>query len=248
MQNQFFKDHLIEIRKRLLSVFLVYFIIFCFCYYFCEEISQILITPLLPVVKEIIFTNLTEVFFTYIKLSAFTAFIVTIPFLLLQIYLFIEPALYKNEKKIVLLLFILSPILFILGAFFVFYFVLPKAINFFISFEQSKIATLTILPRISEYISLALSLIFAFGMAFQLPIILMILCLLNLITSKKLRSARRFSIVINFIIAAILTPPDIFSQLMLAIPLVLLYEISIILCEKIERISINNQKKEIIKC
>ncbi len=178
-----------------------------------------------------IYTGMSEAFFTYLKLSIWSAFLIIIPVIAYNIYAFISPGLMKHEKAIILPTFIVAPILFYLGGFFVFYAVMPRAWIFFLSFEDTTTSLPIVLEaRISEYLSIVMQLVTAFGLAFELPVIMLILCVLDLISSNSLKSKRRFAVVIIFIISAILTPPDVLSQIALAIPLILLYEVSIIIC------------------
>ncbi|MGV2433017.1 MAG UNVERIFIED_CONTAM: twin-arginine translocase subunit TatC [Rickettsiaceae bacterium] len=233
------KEHLSELKSRLIIVLVFFLISFCACYYYSEEIFQIMLHPLLEIseihTRKIIYTGLTEAFFTYLNLSVFAAFCLSIPIVALEIYLFVKPGLYKREARIASFMFFLSPLLFILGALFVFYFVIPKAWEFFLSFEvRDTELPLMLEARISEYIALVIKLILSFGLAFQMPIILVILAMFGIISHKSLRQKRRIAIVINFVIAGIITPPDILSQIALAIPMLLLYELSIFACKYIE--------------
>lgn len=234
------KDHLVELKSRILAILVFFLSAFLTCYYFSDQIFDILLRPLADIYgseeRRMIYTGLTEAFFTYLNLSAFAAFCVTIPIISLQAYLFIKPGLYQSEKILAAWIFIFSPLLFLAGSLFVYYFVMPKAWSFFLSFEMSdSIMPLMLEARISEYLSLIIKLILAFGIAFQMPVILVILCLFDIITSKGLASKRRIAILINFIIAGFITPPDILSQIALAIPMLLLYEISIATCKYIEK-------------
>jgi len=227
-----FSDHFAELKKRLTIVLVCFSVASIISYYFSQEIFQFLLKPLVDSTIEtrrIIYTGLTEAFFTYLSLSVFSGFVMSTPVIACQIYAFISPGLYVAERKIAKILLLASPILFIIGGLFVFYFIIPKAWSFFISFEMTGGATPIILEaKISEYLSLVVKLIMAFGVAFQMPVILIILSLFGVISAPILRNKRRIAIIINFIIAGIITPPDILSQISLAIPMVLLYELSII--------------------
>lgn len=232
MKASSLKTHFIELKSRFLKIVAFFFICFAMSYYFKEEIYLYLVNPL---ERKIIYTGLTEAFFTYIKITAFISFIMTIPMIALQIYYFIAPGLYEKERKIALTILACAPLLFLAGGCFVFYFVIPKAWHFFLSFElNDSISPLVLEPRISEYLSLVIELIIAFGLAFQLPIIFAILALMKIITADFLSRKRRPAIVIIFIIAGIITPPDALSQIALAIPMLLLYEISILSCKFLE--------------
>ncbi|MFN7038165.1 MAG: twin-arginine translocase subunit TatC [Alphaproteobacteria bacterium] len=239
--------HLTELKKRLIYSTIFLFISFIVSYFFSKEIYQILMRPLVDIIgsthKKMIYTNLTEAFFTYLKLAFFTSFFASLPFCASQIYIFLAPGLYKNEKKALIPYLIAAPVLFALGAFFVYYFIFPLAWKFFLSFETNAnegSIPIQLEAKISEYLSLVMHLIIAFGMAFQLPVILILLVQLKFIKVSALISGRRFAIVFIFIIAAIITPPDALSQISLAIPMILLYEIAIIIGKIIEKQRVNS--------
>lgn len=239
MQKYTLKEHFLELKARIVKIIIFFIIASGISYWFSDLIYLFLLDPLVSLsesgLRKVIYTGLTEAFVTYIKLALFAGFIMTTPIMSWQIYFFLSPGLHKREKKIVAFSLFLSPMLFLLGGFFLYYVILPKAWAFFLSFENTTHQVPLLLEaRISEYLSLVLQLIIAFGLAFQMPIIMIILTLLGIISSAGLVKRRRVSIVINFIIAAIFTPPDVLSQLGLALPLLLLYEISIILCKFVE--------------
>lgn len=236
-----FKEHFLELKYILLKILSAFIVCFCVCYYYSEHIYTLLLQPLIALssashdIRRIIFTGLTEAFLTYIKLAAFSAFVIIFPFIMWQIYSFIAPGLYRFERRIAAFILFAAPLLFWLGGSFVFYYVMPKAWHFFISFEKNNVPIPIVLEaKISEYLGLVMQLIVAFGLAFQLPVIILIMNLLKFLTIESLKKKRRLAIVINFIIAGVLTPPDVISQLALAIPLVLLYEISIIICKFVD--------------
>ena len=242
-----FMSHLVELRKRLINSFICLLIFFLFCYYFSEYIYGFLVDPYAQAVKDeeegrrLIFTALQETFLTYLKVSFFAAFFFTSPFILIQIWKFIAPGLYENEKSAIMPYLVLTPILFILGGVLVYYLIMPLAIKFFLSFESSGINTglpIQLEAKVSEYLSLIMKLIFAFGLSFQLPIVLSLLARIGMVDSKFLKKRRKYVIVIIFVAAAILTPPDPITQIGLAIPLLILYELSIFLVKIIE-----NKKK-----
>lgn len=240
MQKYTLKEHLLEIKRRFLVVFAFFITAFILCYSFREEIFELFLTPLVDISgkegRRIIYTGLAEAFFSYIKLSIFSSFCIIIPIICYQVYSFIAPGILENEKKLVILILSFSPILFYIGSFFVFYFVMPRAWEFFLSYENGTInIPLVLEARISEYLDLIIQFTFAFGMAFQLPVVMVILGAMRLVGSDSLRRKRRISIVIIFIVAAIFTPPDVISQIALAIPLLLLYEVSIVLCKLVEK-------------
>ena len=245
-----FTSHFVELRSRLLRSITLILVIFIFSYIFAEEIYNFLVEPYANAVKNdkiprrLIFTALHETFITYIKVAFFSAIFLGSPVLLIQIYKFIAPGLYKNEKKAILPYLISTPILFIFGGLLVYYLVMPLAIKFFLSFES--IGSKTSLPiqleaKVNEYLSLIMRLIFAFGISFQLPILLNLLARIGIVNSNYLKKRRRYVVVIIFAVAAILTPPDPITQVGLAIPLLLLYELSIFTVGFIEK------KKEKVK-
>ena len=231
-----FTSHFVELRSRLLNSLIFIFAVFVISYFFAEHIYNFLVEPYADAVKDdknsrrLIFTALHETFITYIKVAFFSAIFIGSPVLLVQIYKFIAPGLYKNEKKAILPYLISTPILFLLGGLLVYYLVMPLAIKFFLSFEtlgSNSSLPIQLEAKVNEYLSLIMRLIFAFGISFQLPILLNLLARIGVVNSDYLRKRRRYVIVIIFAIAAILTPPDPVTQVGLAIPLLLLYEISI---------------------
>ena len=235
-ESNSFTSHFVELRTRLLNSLIFILLVFIISYIFAEQIYNFLVEPYANAVKDdqisrrLIFTALHETFITYIKVSFFSAIFLGSPILLIQIYKFIAPGLYNNEKKAILPYLISTPILFLLGGLLVYYLVMPLAIKFFLSFET--IGSSTNLPiqleaKVNEYLSLIMRLIFAFGISFQLPILLNLLARVGIVNSQYLKTRRRYVIVIIFAIAAILTPPDPITQVGLAIPLLLLYELSI---------------------
>ena len=249
--NNSFTSHFIELRSRLLNSLIFILIIFIASYIFAEHIYNFLVEPYANAVKEdqtsrrLIFTALHETFITYIKVAFFSAIFLGSPVLLIQIYKFIAPGLYKNEKKAILPYLISTPILFLLGGLLVYYLVMPLAIKFFLSFES--LGSNTTLPiqleaKVNEYLSLIMRLIFAFGISFQLPILLNLLARIGIVNSHYLKTRRRYVIVIIFALAAILTPPDPITQVGLAIPLLLLYELSIFTVKFTEK---KNKKNEV---
>lgn len=234
------KDHVLELKKRIIYILLFFIVAFMGCYLFSNQILDFIIQPLLAhgslSPDQLIFTNLTEPFFTYLHLSAITAMTCSIPFTLWQIYCFVQPAMLPTERHIALLMMCGFVILVSLGMAFAYYVVIPKAWGFFLSYQQNNTELPLILQaKISEYALLIINLFFAFALAFQLPNILIMLTLLGLLSSQTLRKSRRIAIIIIFALAAILTPPDIFSQIALALPMILLYEISILICCKVEK-------------
>jgi sec-independent protein translocase protein TatC len=239
-----FVEHLTELRSRLLKSFVYLFIFFIICYFFAEEIYSFLVVPYSNAVKNdsidrrLIFTALHETFISYLKIAFFSAMFISSPIILLQIWKFIAPALYKNEKKALLPYLVATPALFLLGGMLVYYLIMPLAIKFFLSFET--LGSVNNLPiqleaKVNEYLSLIMRLIFAFGLSFQLPVLLSLLARVGFVDSEYLKKRRKYVVIIIFVAAAILTPPDPITQIGLAIPLLLLYELSIISVKFIEK-------------
>jgi len=239
-----FISHLTELRKRLIHSFIFLFIFFIGCYFFAEYIYGFLVDPYAKAVqndgtnRRLIFTALQETFLTYLKVSFFAAFFVTCPFILTQIWKFIAPGLYKHEKIAIIPYLILTPILFFLGGILVYYLIMPLAIKFFLSFESTGLNTnlpIQLEAKVNEYLSLIMKLIFAFGLSFQLPVILSLLARIGIVDSKFLSEKRKYVVVIIFAAAALLTPPDPITQIGFAIPLLILYELSIFSVRIIEK-------------
>jgi len=239
-----FVDHLTELRSRLLKAIIYVFIFFVISYIFAENIYSFLVDPYAKAVendeinRRLIFTALHETFITYLKVAFFTAIFIGSPFILIQVWKFIAPGLYKNEKKALLPYLIATPTLFLLGGMLVYYLVMPLAIKFFLSFETSaQIGSLPIQleAKVNEYLSLIMRLIFAFGISFQLPVLLSLLARVGFIDSEYLKKRRRYVVIIIFAAAAVLTPPDPITQIGLGIPLLILYELSILSVKLIEK-------------
>jgi sec-independent protein translocase protein TatC len=230
-------DHLIELRTRLLWSMGAFMLCFFLCYYFSKQIYSFLAQPLADILinrggnRRLIYTALYEAFFTYLKVSFFGAAFLAFPVIASQIYMFVAPGLYRSEKRAFLPFLLATPVLFVGGAALAYYFVFPAAWTFFLSFETSDGAgglPVQLEAKVSEYLGLVMRLIFAFGLAFQLPVLLTLLAKVGIITQAGLKKYRRYAYVGMFIIAAIITPPDVITQTGLAIPLILLYEISIV--------------------
>jgi len=239
-----FVEHFTELRSRLIKSFVYLFFFFIVCYFFAENIYNFLLSPYAEAVKDdpssrrMIFTALHETFITYLKVAFFASMFITSPIILTQIWKFVAPGLYKNEKKALLPYLVATPTLFLLGGMLVYYLIMPLAIKFFLSFETT--AQLGNLPiqleaKVNEYLSLIMRLIFAFGLSFQLPVLLSLLARVGFIDSLYLKKRRKYVIIIIFTVAAILTPPDPITQIGLGIPLLILYELSILSVRIIEK-------------
>ena len=237
-------EHLVELRSRLVKSFIAIIVLFFVCYAFAEYIYGYLVQPLADVMEDegrnrrLIFTALHEAFFTYIKVSFFAALFLAFPIVAAQFWKFVAPGLYAKEKKALLPYLIMTPILFFTGGAIVYYFIFPLAWKFFLSFESAGLAgslPIQLEAKVNEYLSLVMRLIFAFGISFQLPILLTHLARVGFASSKGLAAKRKYAIVIAFVAAAILTPPDVISQVGLALPIIALYEVSILAVRLIER-------------
>ena len=240
-------DHLIELRQRMLYSFIALFAAFVVCFFFAQVLFDFLVQPLADILIEregvrgarrLIFTDLTEVFFTHIKIAFFFGAFISSPIFLTQLWLFVAPGLYRNEKTALAPFLVASPVLFFLGGALVYFVLFPLAWQFFLSFETmggGDTLPIELEAKVSEYLSLVMKLIFAFGLCFQLPVLMTLLARVGIASSKGMAEKRKYAIVGVFVVAAVITPPDPISQLSLAIPIIVLYEVSILMAKLVEK-------------
>lgn len=238
-----FTGHLAELRKRLMWTFAAMALGTGLCWFFVEDIYGVLVRPLSDAMagggtNRLIYTQLTEAFFTYLRVAFFAGTFLTFPVLLSQIWMFVAPALYQNERRAFLPYLVATPALFFIGAAMVYFIVIPYAWPFFLSFQsggENTVLPIQLEARVGEYLDLVMTLIFAFGLCFQLPVVLSLLGRAGIITADALAGFRKYAIILIFTVAAFLTPPDVFSQIILAVPLMGLYELSIFLVRRVEK-------------
>ncbi len=238
-------EHLIELRKRIFRILIVLLIGFGVCYYYKDLVFDIITKPLTKVLPKngyLIYTGLTEAFFVYMKLAFFASLIITSPFILYQIWKFISPGLLPKEKKYVVPFVLSSTLLFMSGVLFGYFIALPPAFEFFVSFNNQYLQAMI---SFGDYLSLFVTFLLGFGLSFELPIFIFFLAKLGIVNAKMLSKQRRYAILIIFIVAAILTPsPDALSQILMAIPLMFLYEVSIFVARFAEKKKVNPENKE----
>jgi sec-independent protein translocase protein TatC len=223
-----FTEHLEELRKRLIVCFIAVGVGFVLSYGFKEKLFQILTRPLIRVMQtgdKLIFTGLPEAFFTYLKVAFLSGIILAAPIIFYEFWMFVAPGLYDKEKRLMVPVVVLSTVFFVGGAFFGYFIVFPFGFKFFLGFASETIRPL---PSMREYLGFASKLLLAFGLVFELPLIITFLAKLGMVSVSFLKKNRKYALLLFFIGAAILTPPDVVTQIMMALPLILLYEISII--------------------
>ncbi len=233
--KQPFMAHLEELRRRLIACAIAIGIGFVVCYFFSERLFQILVMPLkanMAAGDRLIFTSLPEMFFTYLKTAFLAGALLVAPVLFYQLWMFIAPGLYQNEKQFVIPFVVCSTILFVGGSLFGYLVVFPFGFRFFLGFANDYIQAL---PSVKQYFSFSIKLLLAFGVVFELPVVMFFLARMGLVSSQILRRQRKYAILLTFIVAAILTPPDVVTQLMMAGPLLVLYEISIFIAKIAEK-------------
>jgi sec-independent protein translocase protein TatC len=226
-------DHLVELRRRLIRAFIALFVAFAACFYFAGEIFAFLTQPLIagfgPGQGRLVYTKLYEAFFVEVRVAFIAAFFIAFPVIANQLWAFVAPGLYAKEKRAFLPFLAATPILFLLGASLAYYVVMPVAIRFFLGYQgQIPGIEQQALPAMGEYLSFVMHFILAFGIAFLLPVLLMLMERAGLVTRDQLKRGRRYAILVAFVVAAVATPPDVISQFMLAVPLILLYELSLV--------------------
>lgn len=240
-------EHLIELRSRLIRALIAFFIAFLVCFFFAKQLFNLLVIPFQWAVRlagleergvDLIYTAPQEFFFTQIKIAMFGGLVIAFPIIAMQLYKFVAPGLYRRERKAFLPYLVATPLLFLLGASLVYFFFTPMVMWFFLAMEQpggEGEVSIQLLPKVSEYLSLIMTLIFSFGLVFQLPVATTLMARAGMVTSAGLAGKRKYAIVLAFVAAAILTPPDPVSQLGLALPTILLYEVAIYAARLIER-------------
>lgn len=228
-------DHLIELRRRIANSVLAVLVGFIICYAYADEVFAFLVKPLREAIgpdAKMIYTGLHEAFFTYMKVSFYAGLFLAVPVILSQVWLFVAPGLYQHEKKLFFPFLIMTPVLFFLGGALSYEFVFPLAFKFFLSYTTPSIEAL---PSLKEYLSLAMTMIFGFGIVFEMPVGILLLIKMGVVSTASLVAKRKYFVIVAFVVGGILTPPDPISQIMLAIPMLILYEISILFGRYLEK-------------
>ena len=243
-EKQPFLSHLEELRRRLIICAIAVGVGFAISYIFSKQLFSFLILPLtrvLPNDSRLIFTSLPEMFITYIKVSLVAGIILALPVIFYELWMFLAPALYQRERRYVVPFVLFSSILFVAGSLFGYFIVFPYGFKFFISFATEDIQAL---PSVKQYFSFAIRLLLAFGLVFEMPVVVLFLTKIGLITPEAMKKFRKFAILCSFILAAILTPPDVATQIMMALPIIILYEVSIFLSKGVYRKKEGGSKTE----
>lgn len=236
-------EHLLELKRRIIYSLLAFGVATAISYFFADDIYGFLARPLAdafsdPASRRLIYTGLAEAFITYLKLAVFAGFFASFPVIATQLYLFLAPGLYKNERRALIPYLVAAPTLFAIGAAFVYYLIFPAAWRFFLGFETGGVAgglPIQLEAKVSDYLDIVMHLMVAFGLSFQLPVVLVLLVRSGIMSLDTLKNGRRYALVLIVTVAAFITPPDIFSQIALSVPLYLLYEISILLCRNVDK-------------
>lgn len=243
-EKQPFLSHLEELRKRLIACAIAAGVGFVISYIFAEHLFQLLMSPLkeqLPEGDRLIYTNLPEMFLTYLKSALVSGILVSSPYIFYQLWMFIAPGLYQKERKYVIPFVIFSTILFVGGALFGYFVVFPFGFKFFLGFSNESIQAL---PSVKQYFSFSIKLLFAFGVVFELPVVVFFLTKIGVVTPSLMKRKRKYAILLTFVMAAILTPPDVITQCMMAGPLIVLYEISIMISRMARRKKVTEEEAE----
>lgn len=243
LPRQALLQHLVELKRRLIISLLAFMGATVLCYFAAPAIYAFLVQPLAdafpsPEHRRMIYTGLTEAFVTYLRLAVFAGFFASFPVIATQLYLFLAPGLYKTERRALIPYLVAAPALFLTGAAFVYYFIFPAAWKFFLGFESTGAGgglPIQLETRVADYLSIVMHLMIAFGLSFQLPVVLVLLVKAGVLSLEQLKRGRRYAVVLIVVVAAFVTPPDMFSQIALSVPLYLLYEVSILLCRNIEK-------------
>ncbi len=243
-QRQPFLSHLEELRRRLVVAAISVGVGFGICYFFAERLFTVLVAPLKAVMPEgdkLVFTNLPEMFFTYLKVAFVAGILLSAPVIFYQLWMFVAPGLYQREKKLLIPFVVSSTLLFVGGSMFGYFVVFPFGFKFFLGFANE---TVKALPSVKQYFSFSLKLLLAFGVVFELPVVIFFLTKLGLVTPQVLRRKRKYAILLTFVIAAILTPPDVITQIMMAGPLIVLYEVGILVSVMARRRKAEQQEED----